>query len=68
MRQATPALLWGLSLAIVVETFVLHLVLVAAHPVLAWTSSAIGISSVLWLVVKALRRSPRTARDAASSV
>ncbi len=56
VRQVDPPILWGLALAVVVETSALHLVLHAAHPVLAWTSTTLGASSLVWLVARALRR------------
>jgi hypothetical protein len=56
VTRTHPALLWGLALAIVVETLVVHLVLVAAHPRLAWTLSALAAASVLGLAGKARGR------------
>lgn len=44
------ALLWGISIAVAVETGVLHLVLHRSHPALAWIATALSAYSVLWLV------------------
>ena len=44
------SLVAGLSLAIVVETAVLHLALAARHPWLAWTLSASSVGALLWLL------------------
>lgn len=40
---------WGLGLAVVVETVVLHLWLARAYPVAAWASIALSAYSLLWL-------------------
>jgi len=45
-----PALTWGLSLVTLIESLVVHALPGAAHPVVAWTTSAIGGYAVLWLV------------------
>jgi hypothetical protein len=45
----SPALAWGLALVIAVESAVLHLWLAPNHPALAWTLTALGIYSLLWI-------------------
>jgi hypothetical protein len=44
------ALLAGFGLAIAVETLVLHLWLVARHPIVAWTLTAGSVATLAWLV------------------
>jgi len=44
------ALLAGFGLAIAIETLVLHLWLVARHPIVAWTLTAGSVAALAWLV------------------
>lgn len=43
------SLVAGLGLAIVVETMVVHLVLVARHPLIAWALTASSVAALAWL-------------------
>jgi hypothetical protein len=43
------SLVVGLGLAILIETFVLHLWLGRAHPLLAWSLTATSVSAIAWL-------------------
>jgi hypothetical protein len=43
------SLVFGLGLAIVVETCVVHLVLHARHPLLAWGLTVASVSTLAWL-------------------
>jgi len=45
-----PAFTWGLALAIVVETFVMHLLVGAAHPRVAWALTGLGAYALVWVV------------------
>ena len=58
-------LLWGLALAIAIETMVLHLWLVAKHPLVAWTLLASNVLTIGWLVRddRALGRTPIEVAD-----
>ena len=59
------ALLWGLALVLVIETVVLHLWLVARHPVVAWALLASNVLTIGWLVRddRALGRIPIEVAD-----
>ena len=51
LREARmPAVAWGLSLAIAVESVVVHALLQEAHPAVAWTMTGLGACSILGLV------------------
>ncbi len=63
-----PALFAGLAIVTVVETGVVHLLLHAAHPALAWVSTAAGASTFAWLLFRAARRGrPRACAPALPS-
>ncbi len=51
---------WGWSLAILVETGVVHLWLVSRFPVVTWALTAMGVATVAWLLAdyRARQRSP----------
>ena len=44
------AMLWGLSMVVLVEAGVLHLLLGGSHPAVAWGATFLSAYSVLWLV------------------
>jgi hypothetical protein len=61
LREArAPAFTWGLVLAVVVESGVVHAVLGAAHPAAAWAMTGLGAYAVLWLVGQDRALSART--------
>jgi hypothetical protein len=46
----SASLVAGLILVIAVETIVLHFFLSPAHPVIAWTLTAMSVSTAVWLL------------------
>lgn len=45
----SASLFFGITMALVAETLGLHLWLVARHPLLAWTLTAISLGTLVWL-------------------
>lgn len=58
-------LLAGISLAIVVETVAVHLMLRARHPAAAWILTTLSVVSLLWIVLdhRAVGRNPLALGD-----
>jgi hypothetical protein len=61
-RPLTPSIAMGLSLAIVVETLVVHLMLHEKHPAIAWTLTATSALTIVWLVGRARATAKASAR------
>jgi hypothetical protein len=57
--ESSGAITAGLCLAIVVESTVMHLVLVQRAPVVAWVLTASSVSVLVWLLGRAWSRRRR---------